>query len=200
MTRDEGFAVMDVSTSLCDDPKFRRLQRESPELVAVGFVAYVATMAESWKAGRRVSADDAWPAFVPFEQSAIDALIRVGLLDRRGLVSSKAWRGWYLPALDRRSKSRARWARYNANRDAEAAPPPRGSNAGTATSVPSVRPSVPPVPSVRPSAASARGKKDDGLTTPPTKEEVLLTLSERFKDGKLTQVDYERERRRVVAS
>lgn len=201
MSRSEGFAVMDVSTSVCDDPKFRRLHRENPELVAVAFTSYIATMAESWRTGRRVTIDVAWPAFLAFDKAVVDALIRVGLLDARGLVASKAWRSWYLPAQDRRSKSRARWARYNANRDADTTPPPRGSDADTATSDPSV-PSVrsgPTGPS-RPSAASARGKKDDGLTTPPTKEEALLALSEKFKDGRLAEVDYERERRKVMAS
>jgi hypothetical protein len=146
MPRSEGFAVMDVSTSVCDDPKFRRLQRESPEHVAVAFTAYIATCAESWKTGRRVSAEDGWPAFLPFDRAAIDALIRVGLLDSRGLVSSKAWRSWFDPARKRRDLARDRWSRYNAKRDADTASEPRGSDVGTATSVP-LRPSAPSGPS-----------------------------------------------------
>jgi hypothetical protein len=157
MPRSEGFAVMDVSTSVCDDPKFRRLHRENPELVAIGFTAYIATMAESWRTGRRVSIDVAWPAFLTFDKAVVDALIRVGLLDRRGLLSSKAWRSWFDPARKRRDQSRDRWARYNAKRDADTTPPPRGSDVSTATSDPSV-PSVRSVPPVIP--------KDVGLDRP----------------------------------
>lgn len=159
MSRSEGFAVMDVSTSICDDPKFRRLQRESPEHVAVGFTAYIAVMAESWRSGQRVSIDDAWPGFIPFDQHAIDALIRVALLDKKGRPTVKAWASWFEPARERRTKSRDRWARYNASRNADAAPVPRGSDAATATSDPSV-PSV-PSPSV-PSGLS----KSVGLSNP----------------------------------
>ena len=151
---------MDVSTSVCDDPKFRRLFREAPDLVAPGFAAYLATMAESWKAGRRVTVDDAWPAFQPYDQAVCDALIRVGLLDRRGLLSPKAWRSWYEPARKRRDQSRERWARYNAKRDADTTLPPRGNGADTATSVRSFRPSVPSEPSVSPSAPSTRARDD----------------------------------------
>lgn len=146
MSRAEGFAVMDVSTSICDEPKFRRLQRENPELLAAGFTAYLSVMAESWKAGRRVNIEDAWPSFLPFDRATADALIRVGLLDRRGLLSPKGWRGWFEPARERRDKARDRWARYNAKRDADTTPPPRGNDVATATSVPSVSPSVPPAP------------------------------------------------------
>ena len=138
---------MDVSTSICDDPKFRLLQRRNPEHVAVAFTAYVATIAESWRSGRRVSIDHAWPAFVPFHEAAKAALIDVGLLDRAGMIPVKPWRSWFDPANERRTKSRDRWTRYNAKRDAVTALEPRGNDAGTATSVPPV-PSVPSVPTV----------------------------------------------------
>lgn len=149
MSRSDGFPVMDVSTSICDDPKFRLLQRRNPAIVAVAFTAYIATVAESWRAGRRVSIDHAWPAFVPFDDAAKTALAGVGLLDRMGCVPQKAWRSWFDPANERRARSRERWARYNAQRNAVTTPAPRGSDAATATSVPSVRtvPSVPTVPS-----------------------------------------------------
>lgn len=145
MTRDDGFAIMDVSTSICDDPKFRRLTRENPEHVAVGFTVYVAVMAESWKDGKRVPVTDAWPGFLPFDEAVAASLIRVGLLDSKGRLSSNAWRTWFEPARVRRDKSRDRWARYNAKRDADTTSLPRGNHADTATSVPSVRPSGPPV-------------------------------------------------------
>jgi hypothetical protein len=147
MSRSEGFDVMDVSTSVCDDPKFRRLFRESPDLAPAAFCAYLAAMAESWKAGRRVNVDDAWPVFVPFDAAVVEALIGVGLLDRRGFVDGKAWRSWFEPARKRREQARERWARYNAKRDADTTALPRGNGVGTATSVPSVRTVRPSVPS-----------------------------------------------------
>lgn len=145
---------MDVSTSIVDDPKFRKLYRHAPDHAGDAFAAYVATMSESWKAGRRVNVDDAWPAFLPFNKPAIEALIHVGLLDAKGLIPSKSWRSWFGPANERRAKARDRWARYNASRTGVTADVPRGNDVGTATSVPSV-PSVrsdPPV--LRPMRAS----------------------------------------------
>lgn len=160
MSREDGFAVMDVSTDICNDPKFRRLQRESPAAVAVGVFAYFAIMGESWKAGRRVAAVDAWPALVPFDPAIVEAMVSAGLLDRRGLLPQKAWDSWYRPAAERRAKSRDRWARYNAKRDADTALPPRGNDAATATSAPSV-------PSVRPSDPSAPTEETRDLPPPP---------------------------------
>ena len=153
MSRDDGFAVMDVSTDLVNDPKVRKLYRHAPDHADRAVVAYVSTMAESWKAGRRVSVDDAWPAFVPFDQSAVAALVHVKLIDGRGMVTAKAWRGWFDPANERRRKSRAKWKRANDKRHADAMgdgdttmntpESPRGSAAVT----PSPAPSVPTAPS-----------------------------------------------------
>jgi hypothetical protein len=189
---------MDVSTSVCDDPKFRRLQRENPELVAASFVAYMATMAESWKAGRRVSVDDAWPAFLAFDQAVCDALTRVGLLDRRGLVNSKAWRSWFEPARERRGKARDRWTRYNAKRDADTTPPPRGSDVDTATSVPLLpsAPSEPSAPSV-PSAARTRG--NGGALTSEERRRERQRLGEEYHAGRITEIEYERRYRELSA-
>jgi hypothetical protein len=147
VSRDDGFAVMDVSTDIVNDPKIRKLWRYAPDHASAAFTAYIATMAESWKAGRRVSVDDAWPAFLPFDQAAVEALVHVRLLDRTGRVTMKAWSGWFEPVLSRRMASRERWARANANRNADATGLPRGSDADTDAnrSVPS-SPSVPPVP------------------------------------------------------
>jgi hypothetical protein len=197
MPRSEGFAVMDVSTSVCDDPKFRRLQRESPEHVAVAFTAYIATCAESWKSGRRVSVETGWPAFLPYDPEAVASLIAVGLLDKRGYVSATAWRSWYEPARERRDKARDRWARYNASRGADTTPPPRGNDAATATSVP-LRPSVPSEPSAPSVRTAARGMKDDGLKAPRTKEEALHALSEKFQRGELSELEYSRQRKEIA--
>lgn len=138
---------MDVSTDILNDPKFRKLARHAPDRIGPAFIGYIATLSESWKSARRVAIDEAWPVFLAFDPVAVDALIHVGLLDGRGMVPAKSWRSWFDPADERRRKARDRWARYNAKRDADAmsSPPlddavtasePRGSNAGTATSVP----------------------------------------------------------------
>ena len=139
MARDDGFAVMDVSSDIANGRKFRRIQRQAPDLVAVAMTVYVALLGESWKAGRRVPVDDGWPTLVAFDQRVVDQMTTVGLLDRRGLVTSAAWRRWFEPARARRAASRDRWARYNANRHAVATSLPRGNRVATATSVPSVR-------------------------------------------------------------
>ena len=161
MSREEGFAVMDVSTSVCDDPKFRRLARDHQEHCAVAFVVWIATLAESWRTGRRESVADAWPSILPYSDDVVTAMKRVGLIDKSGRVPAKSWADWFGPALERRQRSRDRWARYNAKREADTALVPRGSDAvatrsprrnraGTATS-------VPPVPTVGSSLrASAR--------------------------------------------
>lgn len=152
MSRDGGFTVMDVSTDILNDPKFRKLQRLYPDLVAPCVAAYLAVMAESWKAGRRVSIEDGWPSILPYEARAQAALEDVGLIDRRGCLPVKAWDGWFGPAQQRRKASRDRWERYNAKRNAANTPSdtqptslPRGNHVATATSVPSV-PTDPSVP------------------------------------------------------
>lgn len=144
MSRDDGFAVMDVSVDIVNDPKIRKLYRHAPEHAGAGFIAYIATMGESWKAGRRVTVEDAWPAFLPFDEAAVAALEHVDLIDSKGLVTTKAWRGWFTPAQTRRDAVRDRWRRHNAKRadsstndpggsSAETASQPRGNGAVTAT-------------------------------------------------------------------
>ncbi|HEY8819555.1 MAG TPA: hypothetical protein VIM25_12155 [Candidatus Limnocylindrales bacterium] len=121
MSRAEGFDVMDVSTSILHDPKFRRLAREAPAHAGDGFTAYMSAMAESWKAGERLSVEDAWPPILPFDPAVVDALRAVKLIDARGLVTTTAWRGWFDPARKRREQSRERWRRANLKREQEAA-------------------------------------------------------------------------------
>lgn len=186
MSRDDGFAVMDVSTDLANDPKVRKLWRYAPDHAGAAFLAYVATMGQSWKDGRRVTIDDAWPAHVPFDKAAVEALVHVGLLDRAGRVTVKAWKGWYEPARERRERSRDRWARYNAQRNADTASLPRGTNADTASSVPSVLPSVPPEPSFRPSPARSttlqeQGRENGKRSTPTLAASVLAEMAKGIK-------------------
>ena len=118
MARDDGFPVMDISTSIVHDPKFRLLHRERPEHVPPAFLAYVAMLGESWKAGRRVSVTDAWPALLPFDPSVVESMILVKLIDRNGLPPRRAWDGWWTPAYERREQARDRWRRANERRNA----------------------------------------------------------------------------------
>lgn len=113
-SRLQGFDVMDVSTALPNDPKVKRLAREYPDLLAPGFLVYVATLAESWKAGERVRYDDAWPSYLDFDQATVDALRAVRLLDEQGRVTSRGWRGYFEPARKRRAQGRKRYADWRA--------------------------------------------------------------------------------------
>lgn len=105
-SRDDGFSIMDISTSIHADPKFRRLCRLHPDLLAPAFMVYVSVLAESWRAGRRVTLDDAWPLLLPYDQAVADAL-KVQLLDHEGRIPERAWRAWYGPASERREARRA---------------------------------------------------------------------------------------------
>lgn len=156
---------MDVSTNILNDPKFRKFQRLYPDRVAAGVTAYLAVMSESWKAGRRVSIHDAWPAILPFDEAVIPALMDVGLLDRRGYLPLKTWDGWFGPAQKRRDENRERWRRYNDERrrlrtDNDASPTelPRGNHVAT-TPIRTYR-SVPSVPTV-PSMTDAEKRRHD---------------------------------------
>lgn len=116
MSRGDGFAVMDLSTDYVNDPKWRKLHREHPELLLAAFMAYTATMCESWKAGRRVTIEEAWPPLLPYEAPVIDALVEVGFVDRKGYVVTRSWVGWFGPAHKRREAARAAGREGNARR------------------------------------------------------------------------------------
>jgi hypothetical protein len=180
MGRTEGFDVMDVSTALLNDPKVKRLAREHPEQLTTGFMAYVATMADSWRHGERVTVDDAWPTYLAFDEPAVAALKAVQLLDARGRVTTSGWRGYFESARDRREKTRERWRRWNEAKakkepasngatNADTALGKRGANVGQTP--PSVRPSVlrkrtneslsEENPSARGAGANGKGERDD---------------------------------------
>jgi hypothetical protein len=149
---------MDVSTDIVNDPKFRRLHRQNPEHVVAGFLAYVAILGESWKAGRRCLITDAWPVILPYDEAAIAAMVAAELLDEKGQIPAKTWTGWFGPAQKRRKNTRDRWKRANdkkaetsTNNSAPTAQEPRGNHAAT-VAIPSVSQSVsqsdPPAPPV----------------------------------------------------
>lgn len=161
MSRDDGFTVMDVDTGIVNDPKFKRLCRLTPELYAAALVAYVALLGDSWRLGRRVTIEDAWPPMLPWSDAVVASLRTVDLIDASGFVVMETWSRWYGPAADRQKRARARWARYNAKRNGETTEDPtattqepRGSDAGTATSV---RPSDPSVPTEGPPTPTSGG-------------------------------------------
>jgi hypothetical protein len=123
MTRGDGFEQMDVSTAIFEDPKFKKLARLHPSAVAVGFTAYIAVVAMSWRHGSRVNVEDAWPLLLHFEPETVVALQDVGLLDAKGKIPAPIWRAWYGLAAERRENSRARWKRANSHRAATAKSP-----------------------------------------------------------------------------
>ncbi len=158
MSRDEGFAVMDVSTSLLSDTKVKRLLRHAPDRYPVAVLAYLSTMAESWKTGKRVPVEDAWPAGVPVDPLAIEALSHVGLVDASGLIVVKTWRSWFGKAKSRRAKSRADWRKWTENK--------RNRQRGVSPDTDPDK-SIPSVPSVRPSKGiQGRRPLDDGPPRP----------------------------------
>lgn len=167
MSRDDGFAVMDVSTSWMLDDKFTRLAREYPRLLLWCVAGYAATKAASWRHGKRMKIGDSLPAWLMFNPEGVGALMAVRLLDRSGRIPVGPWREWFERAARRRQTSRDRWARANEKRRENDEPThdlPRGSSAVTASTV---RPSVPTVPSegfTRPS--SSNGARHLGLVDP----------------------------------
>lgn len=131
MSKRGGFDAMDLSVHIMDDPKFKRLAREDPDLMAGAFMIYIATAAASWREGERVPAEDAWPgSLLAYDDRFIAALRRVGLLDIRNRVAARTWKNWYELASSRRTASRERWRRYKESRS-ETARLPRGTNAAT---------------------------------------------------------------------
>ena len=146
MTRDDGFAVMDVSSDYVNDPKWRKLHRAHPDLFAAAFVAYTATMCESWKAGRRVSIEDAWPVILPYDAEVVAALRTATFIDRHGLIVIRSWDGWFGPANRRREIAREAGREGNARRWGTRSGGDRVAIGSESGADPSTVPSVPTVP------------------------------------------------------
>lgn len=169
MSRDDGFAVADVSVSKLNDPKFRRLWRalrnEEPvtaeAAMNVCVVLHDAVLLASWAAGERVTAEDAAPPWIIDVQSTATFLQMVGLLDKQGRIPEKSWRSWFGPANERRNSHRERWRRANERRrdSMDTAALPRGNRADSAAN-PSV-PSVPTVPTETPFVLLSESEKKE---------------------------------------
>lgn len=112
MSRVDGFTVMDVETAIAHDAKWKRLARYAPDRVATAGWVYIATMGESWHLGRRVTAEDAWPAYLPFDALVIEGMVHVGLLDSKGRIVARTWRSWFDRARERRERTREQWREW----------------------------------------------------------------------------------------
>lgn len=169
MSREEGFAIADISTAKHTDPKFKALWRylRDEQAMNAAAVIYEAVQLSSWQHGERITADDAAPSWIVDLDKPVEALVHVGLLDSDRLIPEHAWIAWFGPACDRRKALREKWARANRNRRGKGGPTqepprtPRGDIGGTAA------PDRPSSPSdsqtVSPYPARPRGAKN-GLT------------------------------------
>ena len=116
MSRDGGFDRMDVSTSLPDDRKFRALARRHPDLLAAAGWAYLGLLAMSWREGERLTLEEGWPAPLPYDEAAADALREARLVDDELRIPEHAWAEWYVVACERRRLGRERQKRADIKR------------------------------------------------------------------------------------
>jgi hypothetical protein len=173
MTRGPGFETMDVDVAVVNDPKFKRIARARPDHLMPAFMAYIALLGQSWKDAERATIADAWPPLIPFDPDVVESMTTAQLVDRTGRIPIPAWRKRFTEANRRRQTARERWARYNERRpksgnpnttdDAATTSLPRGRNAVTATSVPTV-PTVPSEGRIPPPPAE-RGRRSNGTST-----------------------------------
>lgn len=108
MSRDEGFQVADISTSLLDDPKVRSLWRKLRDAGAMdgAMMVFLSVILESWRDGERASAGESAPMWRDDVEGSVRALSEVGLLDEAGRLPEMAWRSWFDPAFQRRERRR----------------------------------------------------------------------------------------------
>lgn len=176
--RDDGFPIADVSTTLLDDPKVRKLSKRYPDdgALAASICVFMATLLGSWREGRRLTASEAESWIEPTDERLAD-LRDVGLFDAKNRVNAKAWEAWFRPAWERREQARANGRKGAARRwGIDSDPIPDGSQPD-GRSMPDKPTDRPPVsPSVSPSinpASSPSGDKKNGLKTSVTDEEHL---------------------------
>ncbi len=184
MSREAGFSRADVDTSLLADPKVVHLARQlrDPHLVATATCMYVGLVLASWKAGERVTLEDAAPAwFLEPVDKIRAALTAAELLDSEGRIPIHAWASWYEPAAERRRATVDRWTRANEKRRVS-----RGDSAATAQQprgyIGEPQPTGPtgptgqvlPIRSLRAASGSARGATTParGVTAAPDEIEV----------------------------
>ncbi len=203
MSRDDGFAVADMDSAYFDDAKMRDLwQRvQDPDRMARAVILHAATLLGSWRQGERITVSQAAPLWMPHDGGIVDDMKSVRLLDRSGKIPLGPWNQWFGVAFKRREvrreTGRAGGLASGKSRSTDGEASVQVESSPTEPVRPSVRSvrSGPTGPSVPP-----RGKNDDGLTTPTTKEEALLALSARYQRGEMQQLDYERQRKELLAS
>ena len=109
MSRDDGFAVADLSVHLYDDDKVKRLYRElGGDLGRMGHAMMLceATLLASWRDGHRRTVHEAAPLWLAVDDELVAVLVRVGLLDRTHRRPLRSWKTWFGPAWERREKRR----------------------------------------------------------------------------------------------
>jgi len=114
MSRDDGFRIADVATGLMADPKVVALARRLRDSGATAnhVMLFTAVILASWDAGRRVTLDQAAPAWWLDDLGPFGAnLTAEGLLDEQGCIPTDTWGRWFGPARDRRAEFRARASR-----------------------------------------------------------------------------------------
>lgn len=207
MSRDDGFPVADVDSAYFDDAKMRDLWQRlhDPDRMARAVILHAATLLGSWRQGERITVAQASPLWMVQDVEIVDDLKAVRMLDRTGRIPLGSWNKWFGVAFKRREVRRETGRAGGLASGKARSTDGEGSVQGESSLTEPVRPSVPPVPSGPtgpsvPPPRGARGKKDDGLTTPPTREEALLALSDEFKAGKLTELEYSRQRKALGAA
>lgn len=147
MSRDEGFAIADVSTSLLDDPKVKAVVRRLRDQAAVSraVTLYLATVLGSWQVGDRLTVTEAAPVWLEPDPELIDALTSAGLLDADGRIPGHVWQSWHGAASERRRKTRDRWNRWNDRHKGGTTQRLPNADQRSTNALPSVPP-VPPVP------------------------------------------------------
>lgn len=206
MSRDDGFPVADVDSAYFEDSKMRDLWQRvhDPDLMARAVVLHAATLLGSWRQGERITVGQATPLWMVTDGELVDHLRVVKLLDRGGKIPATSWTKWFGPAYGRR-EARRESGRIGGlasvkgrSSDGEASLPPTGKRTSSPAEPvrPSVNPSVPTEPSVPSSARAkptAQERKDD------ERRRALEHLSEEFRAGRLSELDYQRQRKDVVA-
>lgn len=149
MSRDDGFAIADVSTSLYSHPRvvaLARLLRDGTQ-TAAHVAIFEAVLLASWGAGRRLTLDEACPAWWLDPVDELRANLQaVGLLDSEARIPDDSWASWFEPAFERREARRESGRLGGQRSGAARTEASLQRRSGGALAV--LNPSVPTVPSV----------------------------------------------------
>lgn len=94
MSRDDGFAIADVSTSHHEDTKVKAMWRglrPDESAMNAAMTLHEAVRLASWRDGKRVFAWQAKPEWMPDHVQPMDHLIAADLLDRTGRLPKAEW-------------------------------------------------------------------------------------------------------------